>query len=151
MRRFTTELTVFLLVLLFAYACTSKFLDYERFVFQMKLSPFPPVRIGASFLGWFVPTVELTIVLLLLFPKAKLKGLYASLVLLSFFELYIFGMLLSGTHLPCTCGGVISKLSWKGHLFFNAFFIVITAMAIRNLKQHMRHSSEESFINYSRA
>jgi len=52
-------------------------------------------------------------------------GLWLSFVLLVTFEVYIATMLLSGLDLPCTCGGLISKLQWKEHLIFNVIFMTI--------------------------
>jgi len=125
MRKLFAELIVFFLALLFTYASFSKLMDYDRFVFQMHLSPFGPIKNNAGLLAVFVPISECAIVLLLLAPKTRLIGVYASLLVLSLFELYILWMLFSGLQLPCTCGGIISKMSWKGHLLFNAFFISI--------------------------
>lgn len=151
MKRFLTEMTVFLLVLLFTYASMSKFLDYNKFVFQMKLSPFIPIKLAAGFLAWSVPVLEIYITVTLLFKRTRRTGLYASLIILSLFEFYIAAMLFSGMHLPCTCGGIISKMSWREHLLFNAFFIVLTSISIRNLKYITAASEQESFISYSRA
>jgi len=45
-------------------------------------------------------------------------------------------MLLSGQHLPCTCGGIISKMSWKQHLGFNALFILVGLIGIIKTKKN---------------
>jgi hypothetical protein len=117
---------VFLLIL-FAYAGISKVADYQRFVAQMKLAPAPLIQNMAEILGWLVPLVEFTIVGLLVKDKLRKTGLYASFLLLLSFQIYISVMLLSGLELPCTCGGLISKLQWKEHLVFNAVFMLIAA------------------------
>jgi hypothetical protein len=38
-------------------------------------------------------------------------------------------------NLPCSCGGIISKLSWKQHIIFNLFFIVLSVIGIRFQKR----------------
>jgi hypothetical protein len=118
----------------------SKFLDYDKFVFQMRLAPVPLMKIFASFLGWVVPAIEMVIAISLtvgfFYPAIKTKGLYASVMLLSTFEIYIGIMLLSGSDLPCTCGGIISNMGWKEHLFFNAFFIIGGILSIKYLQKH---------------
>ncbi|MGY0035165.1 MauE/DoxX family redox-associated membrane protein [Pedobacter sp. NJ-S-72] len=58
----------------------------------------------------------------------RLKGFYASFLLLFTFEIYIAIMLLSGEKLPCTCGGIISQMGWKTHLVFNAVFMIISIL-----------------------
>uniref|UniRef100_UPI00397734A9 MauE/DoxX family redox-associated membrane protein n=1 Tax=Pedobacter heparinus TaxID=984 RepID=UPI00397734A9 len=60
-------------------------------------------------------------------------GYKAAFVLLGVFELYIGGMMLSGLKLGCSCGGVVSLLSWKGHLVFNAGFMGVAWLGMRGL------------------
>jgi hypothetical protein len=123
-----------LLVLLFSYTATSKFLDQELFVFQMRLAPLPLMIAAAPILGWLVPSIEMLIAIGLLINSFRLKALYASVILLVLFEFYIIGMLLSGHQLPCTCGGIISTMNWKQHLLFNALFIFIGLTTIIKIK-----------------
>ncbi|GAA4090801.1 MauE/DoxX family redox-associated membrane protein [Mucilaginibacter panaciglaebae] len=117
-------------VLLFSYTSISKFLDYNRFVFQMRQAPIPIVKSIAPFLGWLIPIVESTLVIGLLIKKTRAISLFASVLLLVAFEFYIGGMLLSGLDLPCTCGGIISTMSWNQHLLFNGIVILIGTIAI---------------------
>ncbi|GAA4317259.1 MauE/DoxX family redox-associated membrane protein [Compostibacter hankyongensis] len=129
-RSWIIEAIIAALLLLFSYAALSKMLDYDKFVFQMQLSPWHMLKTYAPVLGWLVPITELGIVALLLIPRLRVTGLYASLCLMIIFEGYITTMLLSGLDLPCTCGGLISRMSWPQHLIFNAFFILISLTAI---------------------
>ena len=122
------ETIYFLLILLFAYAAFSKLLDYTAFKAQLGNSPF--VRSFAGVIAWLIPTIELIIVGMLTVKDTRIMGLYSSLVLLMIFTLYIAGMLLSGEDLPCSCGGIISTLSWKQHLVFNLFFMALSIVGI---------------------
>jgi hypothetical protein len=128
------DIVSILLLLLFAYTATSKMLDYDKFVFQMKLAPLPLMQWAAPTLGWLMPLIELIIagmlVIGLLHYPYRLTGIYAALILLIVFEIYISFMLLSGKNLPCTCGGIISKMTWTQHLIFNGLFIIISTLAI---------------------
>ncbi len=137
------KIIIFLFVLLFAYTSTSKFLDYQLFVFQMRLAPLPRMTILAPILGWVIPVTESLLVIGLLSTKYRIKSLYTSVVLLLLFEAYITAMLLTGHHLPCTCGGIISTLGWKTHLLFNAVYIALGLFAIRQFK-HIEHHQLES-------
>lgn len=131
---FFKELVPILLILLFSYTATSKFLDFHKFVFQMSLAPVPLMKTFAPILGWVVPTLEFLIITTLaigfFYPTIKKGGLYASVLLLIVFEIYIATMLLSGSHLPCTCGGIISTMGWTQHLWFNGFFIIAGTLSI---------------------
>jgi len=133
-RDIVTEIVVCLLILLFAYTATSKLINHNQFVVQMEISPLPLIRMFALDFGWFIPIIELTLVFFLLIARLRLYGLYGSLILLSIFELYIMGMLLSGYHLPCSCGGIIGTMSWRAHLVFNATFIFLASVVIWHYK-----------------
>jgi hypothetical protein len=138
-----TKIIIFLFVLLFAYTSTSKFLDYQLFVFQMRLAPLPGMTTLAPILGWVIPVIESLLVIGLLSTRYCVKSLYTSVILLLLFEAYITAMLLTGRHLPCTCGGIISTLGWKTHLLFNAVYIALGLFAIRQFK-HLEHHQLES-------
>jgi len=119
-----------LLILLFGYTAISKILEYNKFVFQMRLAQMPIIAILAPLLGILLPVLELMIVWMLYKDSLRIKGFYASILLLFTFEIYISIMLLSGEKLPCTCGGIISQMGWKTHLLFNAVFMVISILPI---------------------
>jgi putative oxidoreductase len=129
-KEFAVEICAAFLVLLFTYTAASKFTDYHKFVYQMQRSPIALIHLSAPVLGVAVPVVESLIIIGLLLARARQLSLYASIALLSIFEIYITAMVLSGQHLPCSCGGVISALSWKAHILFNAIWIVIAAAGI---------------------
>jgi putative oxidoreductase len=117
-----------LLILLFGYTAVSKILEYDKFVFQLKLVQMPAVALLAPLLGILIPVIELVIVWMLCKDNLRIKGLYASFLLLLVFEIYITTMLLTGEKLPCTCGGIISQMGWKTHLVFNAVFMIISIL-----------------------
>ncbi|NII26833.1 hypothetical protein HB364_17215 [Pseudoflavitalea sp. X16] len=142
-----------LLIFLFAYTAFSKLnpitytppftweevklIDVTAFRDAMFKSPV--LRPYVTELAYIIPVAEILICLLLLFDKTKTAGYYASLLLLTLFTGYIIYILVKyGSMLPCSCGGVITQLSWKQHLFLNAFFLLITirALYITHKQQH---------------
>jgi hypothetical protein len=125
------EILSTLLLFLFGYTAFSKLMDYARFAGA--LARLPVISRGAGALAVAVPLAELVIVLLLLFPSTRLKGLYGSLGLLSVFTVYLVYLLLFVPHLPCACGGVIGALGWKGHVALNVGLIGVTVWGIRLL------------------
>ncbi|KAA9038742.1 hypothetical protein FW778_14455 [Ginsengibacter hankyongi] len=134
--KFILEILCFLLVLLFVYAGFSKLMDYNAFKAQLSNSPF--IKNAAGILAWVLPVIEIGSAALLTVRITRLYGLIASMMLLLAFTGYISAMLLSGVHLPCSCGGVIKQLSWNQHLLFNLFFISIAGIGIV-LKQKLNY------------
>lgn len=122
------SLSALLLVILFGYALSSKLTEHTKFVEAMKLVPVPMIQQHATVIAWAVPLVEAVIAIMLCLEKWRKTGLVLSFLLLLVFEIYIATLLLSGLELPCACGGFISKLGWKSHLMFNAFFMLISVM-----------------------
>jgi hypothetical protein len=121
-----------LLIFLFAYTACSKLIDSKAFA--TVLGSVPLIERGAGIVAILLPLAELLIVLLLLFERTRLVGLYASMILLLVFTVYLVYMVLMVPHLPCSCGGVISRMSWKQHVVFNLFFIGLTMIGIRSMK-----------------
>lgn len=123
-------LFVALLILLFSYTSASKLLDHHRFVFQLGMSPSSLVKATAPLISWILPAIEAVVAIGLLTKKYRIWALFSSLVLLISFEVYIIYMLVSGLNIPCTCGGVISKMTWNQHVIFNMIFILIAIMLL---------------------
>jgi hypothetical protein len=134
------EIIASLFILLFVYTALSKLYDPERFKWALGKSPL--LSDGASLIAWLLPAVELAVALMLFFPSTKQAGLYASLCLVSVFTLYIAYMVLVTPHskLPCSCGGILQKMSWNQHLLFNLIFTSLASIAIILTKNSHRLS-----------
>nr|WP_067055221.1 MauE/DoxX family redox-associated membrane protein [Mucilaginibacter sp. L294] len=118
-----------LLILLFAYATVSKLADFTLFRHEMYNQNFPPEVAGA--LVFVVPFAEIATIALLLTEKWQWAGLVLSAILMAVFTGYI-GLVLAGywQRLPCSCGGVLKNMSWRGHFVFNLFFLAISLAAL---------------------
>jgi uncharacterized membrane protein YphA (DoxX/SURF4 family) len=127
-RQLLVQLIAGLYILLFLYTATSKLADYSNFQLQMSKSPF--ITNYSAILVWLVPIAEIGIALLLIFPKTILLGLYSSFSLMVLFTLYVFGILHFSQEIPCSCGGIVSAMSWQQHLVFNCVFVVLAVLAI---------------------
>jgi hypothetical protein len=129
MKRSTiVEIISNLLVLLFMYAAVSKLLDYQTFKVQLSKSPF--ITQFAGITAWALPIGEILVAVALTFKATRLVGLYASLFLMTMFTAYIYAMLNYSYYIPCSCGGVLSKMTWGQHLWFNLFFVAISIIGI---------------------
>jgi uncharacterized membrane protein YphA (DoxX/SURF4 family) len=119
-----TEIIASLLVILFTYAALSKLLDYGTFRFQLGRSPY--LTKMAGMVAWAIPAAELITVAMLVLPCFRQAGLYASFFLLLLFSGYIYAMLHFSYYVPCSCGGVLSRMSWNQHFIFNLFFTALS-------------------------
>jgi uncharacterized membrane protein YphA (DoxX/SURF4 family) len=118
----------FLCMFLFLYAAYAKIVDHDHFL--KGLTKVHIISRFAVYISWFVPLAEITSSLLLLIPQTAKWGLYTFAGLMSLFTGYIFSVLLWEKELPCSCGGVIEKLSWSQHIWFNLAFISIAVSAL---------------------
>jgi putative oxidoreductase len=138
-RKIIIEIISSLLILLFLYASVSKWLDFKVFIGDMNNQPFP--NWITPFLVWSIPFIEVLIAVGLIFEKTRVPALYASLFLMMAFTLYTVAILLHAfKYIPCSCGGVIRKLTWPQHLFFNLFFVGISILGIMLKKREPVHA-----------
>ena len=139
-------------IILFIYAAASKMLDFENF--QVQLAQSPLLSAYAGFVSYGVIILELAIGGLLCFHASRLLGLYASFAIMIAFTVYIFLILNYSDFVPCSCGGILEKMSWTEHLIFNIGCVVMAGLAII-LAYHLPaklsvldHSEEDWMKNY---
>ena len=114
-----------LLILLFLYASLSKFMDFYTFTGEMLNQPLPHYL--SRFLIWFIPITEILLCIALLFERTRLLGFYGSLGFMTLFTIYsLFIVFNFFGRIPCSCGGVIKRLTWKQHIVFNLFFVALS-------------------------
>ncbi|MFV8326856.1 MauE/DoxX family redox-associated membrane protein [Flavobacterium sp. ZS1P14] len=122
------EFICLLYILLFVYAAASKLLDFENF--QVQLGQSPMLSAFTGFVSWAVPIIELLIVALLLFPRLRFFALFVAFSLMVMFTSYIIIILNFSSFIPCSCGGILEKMSWTQHLVFNSVFVLLAAAGI---------------------
>lgn len=122
------DVICYLFTMLFVYAAVSKLLDFENF--QVQLGQSPLLSAFARWVSWLVPIAELVTVVLIMVPKFRSAGLIAALSLMTMFTAYIFIILNYSSFVPCSCGGILEKMSWKTHLIFNLVFVIFALLAI---------------------
>lgn len=113
-----------LLILLFVYIATTKWVNFWEFQHEMQIQPFSETLRKVLVIG--LPVAEAMIGVLLIWPGKQRAGLWLTLVLMVAFTVYIimikvryFG------YIPCSCGGFISSLSWNQHLWLNIGVILL--------------------------
>lgn len=122
------EIIVVLYAILFLYTGVSKIMEYN--VFKEQLAESPILAPVAPLVAGGLPIVEFLLVKLLVVPRWRLKGLYASTGLMIAFTLYIIALMSFNDQLPCSCGGVLAALSWGQHIVFNSVFIVLGIVGV---------------------
>jgi hypothetical protein len=124
------ELATYLFILLFLYTAISKLQEFRQFRFELSMSPAPGFRAISPVIAYLLPPIEIITAIILFTEKWRMIGMYLSTGLMLTFTLYVFLLLRTHEHLPCTCGGLISQMSWSQHLYFNILFTLIGAVAI---------------------
>ncbi|MDM1381921.1 hypothetical protein HX024_04320 [Myroides marinus] len=115
-------------VLLFVYAAISKLITFEAF--QVQLTQSPLLSAYANIIAYLVIIVELVIALLLSLKQTKTLGLYLSYGLMVAFTIYIYLILNYSDFIPCSCGGILEKMGWREHLWFNIIVCILGLLAI---------------------
>ncbi len=124
-----SQLTRLFLIFLFVYTSVNKLLSLNIFKQSMMTAHIPEGL--ASIISVTVPVSELLLALLLLINHTKNIGLYGSLSIMLVFTGYIIYMKLFLPKIPCSCGGIIQKLTWNQHLLLNIIFIFLIYYVVR--------------------
>ncbi|MBZ4036695.1 hypothetical protein K6T82_18135 [Flavobacterium sp. 17A] len=128
LKKIIVEIICFLLIALFIYAAVSKLLDFKNFQAQLGQSPLLSAYTG--FISFAVIILEIIIALLLSIPKTRLIGLFGAFSLMVMFTAYILIITNYSYYVPCSCGGILQNMEWKGHLVFNICFTIFSIIAV---------------------
>lgn len=118
----------FLYILLFVYAALNKLLDFQNF--QIQLAQSPLISAYAAAVSYAVPFIEVLIALMLCFERTRKVALYCGFGLMVMFTAYIIIMINFSPFVPCSCGGILEKMSWNQHLVFNVAFVLLGLIGI---------------------
>lgn len=129
-RGIIVEVICLLFIVLLTYAGLTKFLEGHRFYDNLRNSPIIGGETLASLASWMVPLAELAVALLLVKSRTRLIGLYGALGLMLLFTGYTVAIVFIAPYRPCSCGGVISLLSWEQHLVLNVVLLLLALLAI---------------------
>lgn len=127
-KNIVVDIICLLFVLLFVYAATSKLFDFENFKIQLGQSPL--LSAVVNWISITVPVLEIIIAASLLLRHIRLLGLYACYLLLIMFTAYIYIILNYSAFVPCSCGGILEKMTWEEHMIFNICFIILAIVGI---------------------
>lgn len=134
LKRIIYPFVLYLFTILFIYSAVSKLLEFENF--QVQIAQSPLLSAFATPIAYGVVIGELIIAVLLCLPKFQKLGLYLFLGFMVAFSIYIYLILNYSPFVPCSCGGILEKMGWREHLWFNsivcsiAIFVIITSSEI---------------------
>lgn len=132
-----SEFYALILAFLFAYTAIAKVYDWQA----TQLAIFNQVvpYWSKNLLLFGIPIVELGIAGMLLIPVWRRVGFLASFILMSAFTGYVAWVWLGiAGRIPCSCGGVISSLSWGQHLIFNLVFLTISLVGWKTYAKEIK-------------
>ncbi|WP_188832107.1 MauE/DoxX family redox-associated membrane protein [Mucilaginibacter rubeus] len=128
------EIINILLIFLWVYAAFSKALNHHAFVWQIRNQELWPV-LKELVIRLLIPA-ELTTAFFLLFPRTRRIGLMISAFLLIIFTIYIALVILHFfPRVPCSCGGILEKMGWKVHFFFNVGCLILNITSLLTEKE----------------
>jgi uncharacterized membrane protein YphA (DoxX/SURF4 family) len=140
------DVVVFLFIVLFVYAATSKVLEFDLFKAQIGKSPL--IMYYVDLIAWMIPILEIVISVFLIVPRLQLIGLFASFSLMFMFSAYIAFILTFSPYVPCSCGGILNAMGWTEHLIFNIAFTLLAVVGIILYnRQKAQESIESSFTH----
>lgn len=140
-----------LFIILFLYTGIFKLTGQELFKAAIMKSPL--ISNYTPVIALVIPVVEVLIALSLLIPffkdnpRLRKWGLISSTALMAVFTLYVGYMLKFSLHLPCSCGGIINKLNWHQHLYFNTLFTVLGFIGIYTNKKYYQGTNHITFAS----
>ncbi len=141
----STQAVIYFFIILFVYAAVSKLVEFENFQVQVAQSPL--LSVFATFIAYAVVIGELVIALMLCFQKSRLSGLYFFLGFMTAFTVYIYLILNYSPFVPCSCGGILEKMGWREHLWFNGVVCLITIGCILSSNFNFCLDTNRRFID----
>jgi len=132
-RQVITDLIVYAFLILFMYTAANKLLTIKSFASTLAKSPL--IGSFSMTIAWAIPVVEILIGILLILDSKRKWSLPAALALMILFTVYLSYMVLSGSKLPCHCGGVISTMTWQQHIWFNLAFVTFGFIGLQTRRK----------------
>jgi len=117
-----------MLILLLFFTGLGKVFNHAAFVSQLHKQPLP--QWSMSILSYLLPMLELGTVLLMCIPQIRMWGLGLAILLMTAYSIYAYLAYIEiYGYVPCACGKVFEKMSWKQHFQFNLAVTLFAAPA----------------------
>lgn len=122
---------VMIFIFFFIYTGVYKLMNIEAFRFNLARTGMYPDS-WLLILPYFIVSMELSVVAFLLFQRNLGIPLFG--FVMTVFTAYIIYLFYSGRYEICGCGGILNGLQFEYHLTVNLFLVILSIIAIVNLK-----------------
>lgn len=116
------------LIILFLYTFFHKVFDFTGFEESLLKSAL--ISQYTDYIKYSLPLLEIMVIMLLIFNRTLLYGLYLSLLLLLLFTFYLISLNDFSFYQGCSCGGIFYKTSYLQHIIINILFIILSITGI---------------------
>lgn len=142
-----TELSIFILILVWAYTFVSKIFDFETFARQIKGAYL--LSSAGAILPYILQVVHIGIILLLLKKSWRKFGLITSLIITVVYTGYLIYILKFAPSIPCSCIAVFRGINWNDQLYFNFVVLAVNIIGLVTFYSQKRtpHSSIQTSLN----
>lgn len=128
-KRVLRDLVSLIISTLFIYTDLSKLIELQFFQDTLQKSPFIPVQ-AVSIISITLPVFELLLAFGLFVSKFQYISLFLSFLLMLLFTTYTILIYFFSPEIPCACGGIISSLSWPGHIILNSILTILLLITL---------------------
>lgn len=120
---------LFYFVVLLSYAGISKFIEGNSLYIALINAPLYLNKPAADLLKWWIPIIEILLAISISFKTTRRIGYLSIALLFILLSLYAGWITWFLPNKPCSCGGLISLLSWKQHVVFNLINLILSLVA----------------------
>jgi len=146
-RSIVADSIAYFFVLLFLYTGVAKLMDIPNF--RNELSASPDLGALSGIITLALPIGEILLAVMLSLPRWRLRGLYATLVLMTLFTGYVITLIIVDDQLSCSCGGIIEALSPQQHIIFNSACVILSLVGILANRKNQPSPSFQWMTNTS--
>ncbi|MCZ2336998.1 MAG: hypothetical protein LC127_02145 [Chitinophagales bacterium] len=118
--------------ILFSYAAMSKSLDFKNFA--EKLAQSLGLQGSGETVAYLIIALTTMTVLMLCYRTFRFWGLLLAFGMLTVVTAYNGFILMDSKNLPCTCIGLVEKMTWKDNLVLNAGLMITSLIGILMLR-----------------
>lgn len=122
------KMGIWFVIFIFSYTGISKLTNVTVFQTDMSKSIFIPELMIVP-LSYFVPIAEAFLSIGLLTSRYFKVSLLLSSLLMWLFTIYVAFLYFFSPDIPCSCGGIISSLSWPQHIILNVVLSLILTLS----------------------
>ncbi|MCC4228622.1 MauE/DoxX family redox-associated membrane protein [Zunongwangia profunda] len=127
--RVLEAILLYYFILLLSYAALSKITEGNSLYTSLMNAPLYLSAKLAAVGQWLIPITELVLAISISFKSTRRIGYLSIALLFILLSVYTGWIIWFLPNKPCSCGGLISLLSWKQHVVFNLVNLILSLVA----------------------